>query len=292
MKRKTNIFLGVGILIAIAISTSLTSCTQEVYDEPVKLTEEMLDATFEVNAISANNFQITTNSNENVISNQWDLGDGLGYTSGKDAFELFLPDAGVYEIKHRVTGAGGIYSNEELVSVNVETSDPTAGNLVTGGKFENTDDYAEWTIGGTGSTDGTWTFADGKATLTCPAWAGRGIYQAIEVQEGRSYQINMFVSSTSGCSDTWFEVYCGYSDPATVSGDYSEGGSLLNINTWSGSGTAPFAGKFTNVGTPTDSNGVFTATATGTVYLVIRGGGGDMKDGISITNVEFRGISE
>ncbi|WP_461643453.1 hypothetical protein [Labilibaculum euxinus] len=127
----------------------------------------------------------------------------------------------------------------------LKLSDPISGNLIRGGKFTSEDDIAEWTIGGTGAGNGTWNFNDGNANLTTPSWGGNGIYQAIQVEEGRSYQIDMYISSTTGCSDTWFEVYCGYSDPETVSGDYNEGEKLLSINTWDGSGTTPFAGKFT-----------------------------------------------
>jgi phage tail sheath gpL-like len=72
--------------------------------------------------------------------------------------------------------------------------------------------------------------------------------------------------------------------------DYTEG-KLYEIKTWNGTGTAAFSGKIGVVGTATD-DGVFSATATGTVYLVIRGGGNDMMDGISITNVEFIGSSK
>ena len=273
-------------------SLGVVSCTQESYDDQEPVTEQMLDATFSVEEISANRYQITANSNEYVISNYWDLGEGTGYSIGGNSFELFLPDAGEYEIKHKVVGAGGIFSSEASNLVNVETSDPIAGNLVRGGKFSSDDDIAQWTIGGTGAGNGTWDFSEGNANLTAPGWGGNGIYQAIEVVEGRSYQIDMFVGSTTGVSDTWFEVYCGYSDPATVSGDYNEGGMLLKINTWEGTGNAPFGGKFTVVGSSTETNGVFTATASGTVYLLMRGGGGDMKEGIYIDNVEFRSIAE
>ena len=285
MKRIEIIYIGLFVMLT---SLGVVSCTQETYDDQEPVTEQMLDATFTVEEISANKYQITTNSNEYVISNYWDL--GAGFAIGSNSFELFLPDAGEYEIKHKVYGAGGIFSGEALDMVNVETSDPIAGNLVIGGKFASDDDIAQWTIGGTGAGNGTWNFSEGNANLTAPGWGGNGIYQAIEVVEGRSYQIDMYISSTTGCSDSWFEVFCGYSDPATVSDDYNEGGSLLKINTWEGSGTAPFAGKFTSEGSSTDTHGVFTATASGTVYLVIRGGGGDMKEGISIDNVEFRSV--
>jgi len=292
MKRIKNRFPGFAI--ALAVSCSLFSCTQENYDDQVLVTKDMLDASFSADLMpnESNTYQITTTTRDNVISDKWDIGDGTGYVRGKDAFDLFLPDAGDYTIKHKVIGAGGIISDEAVVTITVETSDPIAGNLVKGGKFATDEDIARWTIGGTGSTDGTWTFGEGKATLNASGWAGRGIYQPIEVEAGRSYQINMFAGSTSGCVDTWFEVYCGYANPATVSGDYKEGGALLKINTWDGTGKIPFAGKITDVGSTTDANGVFSATETGTVYLVIRGGGSNMGDGISITNIEFRGISQ
>ena len=287
MKYIKTIYIGLFVML---VSLGMVSCTQDTYDDQVPVTEQMLDATFSVEEISANKYQITANSSQYVINNYWDLGAGTGFSIDGNSFELFLPDAGEYEIKHKVVGAGGIFSSEVANIVNVETSDPIAGNLVKGSKFSSDADIAQWTIGGTGAGNGTWNFNDGQANLTAPSWGGNGIYQAIQVEEGRNYQIEMFISSTTGCSDSWFEVFCAYSDPATVSGDYNEGGSLLKINTWEGSGNAPFAGKFTNEGTSTDSNGVFTATETGTVYLVIRGGGGDMKEGISIDNVEFRSV--
>ncbi|WP_430936641.1 hypothetical protein [Saccharicrinis sp. 156] len=274
------------------ISLGMVSCSQETYDNQEIVTEQMLDATFTITELSANNYQITSNSNDYVINNYWDLGNGTGYSSGKNTFKLFLPDAGEYEIKHKVTGAGGIFSTEETTLVTVPTSDPVAGNLIKGGKFNTDDDIAEWSIGGVPGGSGIWTFADNKATLTASGWSGQGIYQAIEVEEGRSYQIDMYISSTSGCTDTWFEVYCGYVDPATISGDYSDGGSLLAINTWAGSGTSAFGQMFTTIATNPEANGLFTATATGTAYLVIRGGGSDMQDGISVTNIELRGVSE
>ncbi|MDQ1770593.1 hypothetical protein GQR60_02440 [Labilibaculum sp. A4] len=287
MKRIEIIYIGLFVLLT---SLGMVSCTQDTYDDQEHVTEQMIDVRFSVDEISANRYQITTNSNKYVISNYWDLGDGTGFSTGGNSFELFLPDAGEYEIKHKVIVAGGILSSEASSVVNVETSDPISGNLIRGGKFTSEDDIAEWTIGGTGAGNGTWNFNDGNANLTTPSWGGNGIYQAIQVEEGRSYQIDMYISSTTGCSDTWFEVYCGYSDPETVSGDYNEGEKLLSINTWDGSGTTPFAGKFTKVGSSTETNGVFTAATAGTVYLVIRGGGGDMKEGITIDNVEIRSI--
>jgi hypothetical protein len=289
MKRIINILSGISVVFA--ISLAVVSCTQETYEDQIKITSDMLDASFTVGTVSDNNYTLTA-GNEYVISHYWDFDDDLGYVSDANLVDLFLPDAGEYTIKHQVSGAGGIFSDEKSVSINVETSDPVAGNLVKGGKFATEDDIAQWTIGGVPGGSGVWTFAGNKATLTASGWSGQGIYQAIEVVEGRSYQIEMYVSSTTGCIDTWFEVYCGYADPTTVTGDYSDGGSLLAISTWGDTGTSAFGQKFTTISTNPEANGLFTATTSGTVYLVIRGGGNNMLEGISVTNVELRGIPE
>lgn len=287
MKRVLTKYMN--LVLALATVTSVVSCTQESYDDQIEVTTDMLDASFTVEQVSANHYLLSS-SNNYVIYNYWDFADGGGYVKGENPVELFLPDAGTFTIKHKVTGAGGITSDEAATSITVDTSDPVSGNLIKGGTFASSADIAQWTIGGAGSNGGTWTFADNKATLTAGGWAGNGIYQAVSVTAGMSYKINMTASSTSGCSETWFEVYCGYSVPG--SSDYGEG-KLYEINTWAGTGTAAFSGKIGTVGSATSTPaGVFTATATGTVYLVIRGGGNDMRSGISVTNVEFRGISE
>lgn len=273
---------------------AMIACTEENYGDvnQTKITKSDLNASFTVESVAANRYKVTVVSNKNVILSEWDLGDGLGFSKFNTGDTIFLPDAGDYVIRHYVVGAGGIASDTISSKVTVTTSDPNSGNLVQGGKFANADDIAKWTIGGTGSTDGVWNFANGKASLTASGYAGRGIYQALNVEGGKSYKINMLVSSTTGLSDSWFEVYCDYKNPSSVSGDYSEGGKIYSINTWDGSGKTPFSGKISAVGTPTEKNGVFTATTSGTVYLVIRGGGNDMKAGISVTNVEFRGIAK
>jgi len=88
----------------------------------------------------------------------------------------------------------------------------------------------------------------------------------------------------------------GYTKP-TANTDYTGDGNdstwLRGINTWAGSGTSAFEGKISIKGSTNSNNptGTFTATQDGTVYFAIRSGGNDMKEGISIKNVEFRGIN-
>ena len=281
------------IICTIMLPFAIMACTETNYgDENVtRITKSDLDPSFTVVSVSANKYKLTPANNKNVILSEFDLGVG-SFSNFNIGDTLFLPDAGTYNIRHFVAGAGGISSDTISKTIIVAVSDPIKGNLVVGGKFANPADVAKWTIGGSGSGAGVWTFTSGttlgKATLTAGGYAGNGIYQAINVTGGFNYKINMLVSSTTGLSDSWFEVYCDYTNPTTVSGDYSAGGTLYSINTWNGSGKTPFSGEISVVGTSTTLNGVFTATKTGTVYLVIRGGGNDMQGGVSVTNVEFR----
>ena len=284
------------VMLSFISMTLLTACQPEDSFKDNGLVSNDLDASFTITPTGVTNrYTLQAQSISGVLTNWWDSGDGSGLFKGKVSEEIFLPDAGTYTIAHTVVGIGGetFTSSQQLV---VEQSDPNAGNLVKGGKFASAEDIAEWSIGGTGSSDGVWTFANGKATLTAYGWAGRGIYQAIDVIAGKTYKIDMLASSTSGVSDTWFEIYCGYGVPTTT-GDYNEGGKLMTINTWAGCGGSPFSGKLSVVGCDLgvlaypNEPGKFVAPTTGTVYLVIRGGGNDMKDGIAITNVEMRGTS-
>jgi len=286
---------------AIMLPFAMIACTEVNYGDvnQTRITKSDLDPSFTVAPVVANKYKLTPSSNKNVIFSQWDLGDGT-LTKFNPGDTLFLPDAGNYKVRHFVVGAGGISSDTISQTITVATSDPKSGNLILGGKFINATDLAKWTIGGTGSGAGVWTFtpatsptASGKETLTASGYAGNGIYQAINVTAGKKYHIDMLISSTTGLSDSWLEVYCDYTNPTTVSGDYSAGGKRYSVSTWDSSAAkSPFSGKISKLmlGKAADNTGVFTATQTGTVYLVIRGGGNNMQAGVSITNVEFRGM--
>lgn len=257
------------------------------------LTPKSTDASFTVSKTSENHFTLTS-SNNNYIFSKWDLDDEGGFNKGPNIYNIFLPDAGTYNVKHQIIGAGGAIAGVANQTITVPTSDPVSGNLVKGGAFANAADWSNWTVNITNTTNVSFNLIpaatgekSGKALLIAKENAGRGIYQAIQVVAGRKYNIDMIAGSTSGCENTWFEVYVGYDAPVPGQ-DYSgDGTKYREINTWAGTGTAPFNGKISVVGS---GPGVFTATKTGTVYLGIRGGGGNMKDGIYIKNVEFRGM--
>lgn len=273
-------------MLAIITLSSLGSCqSEDIVDNG--LSDENVDPAFTIQPVegSANRFTLVAQTKD-ALGSKWDLGDGAGMYIGKMTESIFLPDVGTYVITHGAIGRGGIV-NTTTQNIVIATPDPVAGNLLKGGKLADAADWEQWTIANPAS-NASLVFANGYALLTASGWAGQGMYQAVNVVAGKKYVIDMVTSSTTGCSNTWFEVYCGYSVPVPGT-DYSEGGKLRALSTWDGCATAPFSGKISVVGCKPENNlGIFTATKTGVAYLVIRGGGEDMKAGIKIQNIEMR----
>ena len=208
-----------------------------------------------------------------------------------------MPDEGTYNIQHQIIGQGGVVSGTATQKITIAKSDPLAGNLIQGGKFTNAAEWAKWTMNYPNpNNNAIWSFTEGKATFVATGWDRNVLYQAVEVVAWRTYKADAVVSSTSGVADTWFEIYVGYTKP-TPNTDYTGDGAdntwLRGVNTWAGSGSSPFSGKISNVGSVNSNNttGTFKATKTGTAYFAIRSGGNNLKSGISITNVEFRGAN-
>jgi len=286
------------ILLGIALAiVSPIACTPDRADgDGNGLTPTAGDASFTVTKTSENHYRLTA-SNNNYIFSKWDLGDGSGLAKGPNTYDIFLPDEGTYNVVHQIIGQGGAVAGTASQTIEVAASDPAAGNLIQGGKFADADDVSKWTLNFPNpSGTALWTFSSGKATFVASGWDRNVMYQKVDVEAGRTYKADAVVSSTSGVADSWFEIYVGYTVPTPntdYTGDGSDSSWLRAINTWAGSGKDPFSGKISIVGSVNSNNpeGTFKATQTGTVYFAIRTGGNDMKDGISITNVEFRGVN-
>lgn len=257
--------------------------------------KETVPANFTITETSPNRYRLEA-TESNYITNRWKIGDDPFYT-GKNVENIFIPDAGTYVIEHQATAQGGLIAGQSQQTITVGKSDPMAGNLIQGGKFADANDHAKWSMAFPNPNDtASWTFSNGKATFFAKKWDRNVLYQEIQVEAGRTYQADALVSSDTGVSESWFEIYVGYTKP-TPNTDYSGDGAdntwLRAINTWANSGSSPFNGRISNVGSKNENNpdGTFTATKTGTVYFAIRSGGNDYKGGISVTNVEFRGIN-
>ncbi|WP_405608240.1 hypothetical protein [Polaribacter sp. Asnod1-A03] len=267
----------------------ITSCQPEELGEGNGLTTTDLDAGFTITPVTDANNTYSLNANSSYITSSWDLGKGAGYVSGSNTEEVFFPDAGTYTISHKVTGIGGL---SEIVSqqLDVETSDPIAGNIVKGGKFVDASDHSEWTVLNISASGANWTFNDGSATITASGYNQQGIYQAIEVIADKEYSLDMLVSGDSN-DETWFEVMASKVEPIQWN-DYANN-IVMGLNTWDGCGTGSFSGLLSSVGCVDNSysnskSNVVTFDTSGTIYLVIKCGGAQTS-GITIKNIEMRG---
>lgn len=272
-------YFALGLLVA----ACFVSC-QPDEEESNGIVNETVDASFTVTQIDANHFKLEATA-VNGVSNYWDY--GTGAISGGDSKTIFLPDAGTYTVTHTICGIGGecISTTETIV---VDTPDPVAGNLILGGKFENAEDIAQWTVLPM-SSDAHWAFANGTATLTSgpTGWAQEALYQEIQVEAGHEYKFDMKVSGP-GWTDSVFELYADYQQPVPNSGDYSAGGKVLSLNTWAGCGNSSFDGQLFNLSCDSQWYGVKTFATSGTVYVLVRGGGANGNFNITIDNVEVR----
>ncbi len=253
-----------------------------------------VDASFTITLIEGvTNRYLLESQGDNVIASKWDI--GTGSYSGSTKEEIFLPDAGTYNIMHTVIGRGGETNTSNLELI-VPQSDPIAGNIIEGGKLENATDHAKWTALSISASGAELVFNEGSATIfSTQEWAQQGIYQAIEVVKDKEYTIDMLVSGGAGFSNTWFEVYAGTIPP--VQGQEYSDNKIMGLSTWDGCATEAFSGSLSTIGcvknANTDSvNNTVTFTESGTIYLVIRSGGQSYDPaGITVTNIEMRGKS-
>ena len=273
----------------VLIGIIFTSCQPDELGEGNGLTVNNLDADFTISEVTDANNTYSLNAINSYISSSWDLGKGGGFSSGGNSAEVFFPDAGTYTVQHKVTGIGGV-SSVSSKTVNVATSDPIAGNIVKGGKFEGASAHSEWTVLNISASGANWTFNDGSATIVASGWNQQAIYQPIEVIANKTYTIDMIVSG-DGNDETWFEVFASTVEPVQWN-DYGNN-IVMGLNTWGGCGTGSFNGILSSVGcvdnsySSSKSNEV-TFDTSGTIYLVIKCGG-NQTYGITISNVEMRG---
>ncbi len=208
----------------------------------------------------------------------WNFGDGTG-AEGYEATKTYF-DQGNYDVRFRIFTEGGYADSTQTIVIANNYVDEK--NIVKNGTFSS-DEY--WDILQI-SPGMDISIAEGKATWMGGSGGHAGIYQAVEVEAGVEYQVEMNISG-SGATDSWFEIYAGKVEPQQGV-DYSDGGMLLGLNTWSGCGDSPFDGLITDLSC-NGGDGSVTFSESGTIYLVIRGGGNSFgADGISIDNVEMR----
>lgn len=268
-------------LAALALALTYTqACTPDDSDLDNGLADTELSASFTVTPVAGKmNTYALRADNEGVLGIKWRKSDGAQFITGKVIDTVVYEDAGTYTITAEVNGRGGVKasSSKEVV---VAASIPLENNIVKGG-FMDPGDQAFW-LPITYSPGVSFAIVNGKMVATGGNGGHAGIYQAVQVQAGKRYQIDMNVTG-SGATDVWFEVYLGTDAPGA--GDYNSGGNRMGLNTWTGCGKTAFDGKLSSISC-VGSGGLVTATQTGTMYLVIRGGGSNLgASGIAIDRI-------
>lgn len=284
IKKAYSIFF-IAALLAFA-----TACQPEE-DQADNGLEFNSDASFTITPTngSANRFRLEANSS-NYLSSKWII-DGVPNTGHLGIpKDVFLPDAGDYVITHTVIGKGGVATSLSK-NVTVTTTDPAAGNILRDGKFPN--GKGIWEVLNISPSGTSWTFNSGSATINGGGGNQQGIYQAIDVVAGKQYQVDMHVKG-SGATDTWFEVYVS-TKPPVQGNDYSGNGDAdkrISLNTWAGCGKNAFDGKLSEISC-SGTGSKFEFATSGVVYIVIKSGGQNLgTTGITISNVELRGVVE
>ncbi len=279
-------YINKSFLISSAI-VFMAGCTPDTVDgDGNGLAQNPVDGSFSVTKTTENRYTLKTNAN-NYITTKWSV-DGDAFKIGKNIQDLFLPDEGIYVIKHQAIGIGGVVAGTDSKTITVTSGDPVYGNIVKGGRFDTPADASKWTIHNISASGAQWILSNptGMATFVATGSNQQAIYQPIQVEAGQKYSIDMSVKSNTALEDTWFEVYVVNSVPAQ--GQDISGNVYRNINTWDGCGKAAFDDKISSIGCNGEKNGgVYTATTTGTVYLVIKCGGKTVNS-LSIDKVEFR----
>lgn len=274
-------------MMALGFVAFLSSCSPDESGTNGLETGQM-DASFTITPIdgSANRFRLTANNNDGAIKHIWNTG-GTDMVTG-EYIDIFLPDIDTYTIRHTVTGIGGASVSAEQ-PLNVTTADPIAGNLIHGGKFKTLEDYNQFQILTISAGGTAWSYdaTNQWATIQGGGWNQQGIFQAVQVEGGKTYEVNMRVKGL-GSINTWFELYVSQTAP-TQGNDYSADGKRMQINTWAGCGGSPYDGLFSAVQcAANETSGRFITFAnSGTAYVVVKCGGENIGS-VSIDDVEMR----
>ncbi len=282
MKNTIKHLLVIGFL-----SVGFISCNDD--ENPSKVVPTQTDAEFSytIDPENVNTYHFSASPNVATWFTHWSFGDGTSAIGLEVTKTYFVK--GNYEVRFKILTTGGEASTTQSISIENDAVDES--NLVANGTFE---DNSGWTIINhfeASNTLGTVTIADGEVKFeeeSAGPWKHMGIYTEVELEAGATYQFDMDMSFTE-IHDVWGEVYIGQGVPVAGS-DYNGDFQVIKAyNAWDCS-PKTYSGKATAYGCDSNPNpGSFTASESGTYYLLFRTGGAQYgSEGIVIDNVELR----
>ena len=275
-------------------------------------------ASFTVTVDDVNTLSVSfANTSIDGASFSWDFGDGTG-TSDQENPTYTYTAGGTYTVTLTVTNEGG--SDDASEEVNVSGFGP---NLIVNGDFEAEDGWTElalWTAEDNavlhGIVDGQYMFQNASDPVSGDKyqWSNFALFQAVTLTAGSTYKLDADISSSSGTTATWFEVFLVKEAPideSNIGGDAVQF-FLKSFGDGEDCSGTPFDGGIIEVATQCtlntfplliDDEGFFTVTAddlngSGQVYLVFKTGSGfaaegdvaGYNDGVFMDNVELKEV--
>lgn len=248
------------------------------------------------------NVSFDATASANIKSAAWDFGDG---TTGEGlTVKHQYASEGNYDVKLTIKGLLDDVAELTKTITVYNTSD-----LIKGGNMEASGaDY--WTVAAKGSDINFGYTGDKPAAGVdgCLRFGGMDngqsiIYQAVDVEEGKEYLFKAQIKAPGGASKTNLQFYIAETPEFKENdGNAANGSNLfLALNAWHGWGTdvnsVPVDGNlFTEMsrvgclyGLGCDTQGVYTATKTGTIYIGIEFAvwGGNSNGDVLVDSVEF-----
>lgn len=263
----------------LSISLFVTACSDPVEMVPEPPSGNDLSFTYSVDAENPNLVHFVGQTTVDTWYVHWNFGDNTG-AEELTASKVFFK-AGEYEVRFKIFTEGGTASVSETLVIENDFAGP---DLIENGSLDGDDAWTIFQIGAgvDVAIDG------GVATWTGGSWGNAGLYQQVEIEADKEYQINMDISG-GGMADCWFEIYVGQIQPQDGV-DYTDGGILMALNTWEGCGSEDYDGLLTDVAC-VGSGGSFTWSEPGTAFFVIKSGGADLgPNGVTIDNIAIRSL--
>lgn len=256
-----------------------TSCSEPDEATVEAPTSEDLNFTYMVDSENPNLYHFSGQSAVDAWFIHWNFGDNTG-SEGLDASKVFFK-AGIYEVRFKIITEGGSASISETIVIDQDFAGP---DLVENGGLDTDEGWTILNISPGVEVE----IANGVASWSGGSWGNAAIFQKIEIEADKEYQINMDMSG-GGLSDCWFETFIGTLQPQQ-NVDYSDGGIQIGMSTWEGCGADDFMGQLTDVAC-VGNGGAFTWSTPGEAYLVIKSGGANMGDqGVTIDNIAIRSL--